>query len=285
MIRAMRKVRVLFFVVCLLPALLSACAAPGQIAGNTPQGQSAAYPPLIEDTTARQQTAARAWTRFLADWRLPETAPDSMPVTHTPRSLPAGLAGRININTKPGKFGELELKEALRLFIERSGGLLSGSEAGVALGPKDLSLLSFAGEGNFYHATFRQMSYPFHIAENYGELRFVISKTGELLQLSSSLLPDVSLPARAEVKPETVSERLLNREFTYTTIAGRPQSFRATKRDDIRVGELIVYPKLVGNRLEIHLAYSVTVGNGQSWTVYVDAINGEELGVKQSSVS
>lgn len=278
----MRKVCVLFFVVCLPAALLSACAAPGQIAGNMPQGQSAAYPPVIEDSPMRQQAAAQAWTRFLADWRLPETAPDLMPVTHTPRGLPAGLAGRVNLNTKPGKFGELELKEALRLFIERSGGLLSGSEPGVALGPKDLSLLSFAGEGNFYRATFRQMSYPFHIAENYGELRFVIGKTGDLLQLSSSLLPDVSLPARAEVKPETVAERLLNREFTYTTIPGRPQSFRATQREDIRVGNLIVYPKLIGNRLEIHLAYPAIVGNSQSWTVYVDAVNGEELGVMQN---
>ena len=287
MIRAMRKRSVLYFSICLL-CFLAACAAPGQVAVNTPQGQPAGYPPVIEDSPARRQVAEQAWTRFLAEWRLPETTPELMPVTYTPRSLPPSLAGRINLitkpglNPKPGKLDELELKEALRRFIEHSAGVLSGSEAPTAMGRKDLSLLSFAGEGNFYRASFRQVNYPVRIAENYGELHFVIGKTGELLQWSSSLLPDVSLPARAEINPETLPERFLNREFTSAGVAGRPQTYRATQAGDIRVGDLIVYPKLMGNRLELHLAYPVTVGNSLSWTVYVDAVNGEELGVKQN---
>lgn len=281
MIRAMKKVSSILFIAF----LLASCAAPGQVSVNTPQGQPNSYPPVIEDSPARQQSAQQAWTRFLADWRLPETPADVTPVIRTPRALPASLAGRININTKPGKFGEIEIKEALRLFIDHSRDVLSGSEKNVALGPKDLSLISFSREGNFYRATFRQVNFPVRIAENYGELRFVIGKNGELLQWSSSLLPDVSLPARAEVKPESITDKLLNREFTYTTIAGRPQSFRVTQQGEIRIGELLIYPKLNGNRLEIHLAFPVTVGTGKAWTVYVDAINGEELGVKQNFAS
>lgn len=281
MIRGMKKARSILFITF----LFASCAAPGQVSVNTPQGQPNSYPPRIEDSPARQQVAREAWTRFLAEWRLPETAPDLMAVTNTPRALPAGLAGRININTKPGKFGEIEMKEALRLFIDRSRDVLSGSEKNVALGPKDLSLISFASEGNFYRATFRQVNYLVPIAENYGELRFVIGKNGELLQWSSSLLPDVSLPARAEIKPESIQEKLLNREFTYTTIAGRPQSYRVINQDEIRIGELIVYPKLNGNWLEIHLTFPVTVGTSLAWTVYVDAITGEELGVKQNFAS
>jgi hypothetical protein len=284
-ITRMKRLASFLLAILLAGLLFGACAAPGQVSGNTPQGQPNRYPPVIEDSSARQQAAQDAWTRFLTDWRLPETPSDAMPVIHTPRSLPAGIAGRININTKPGKFGEVEMKEALRLFIDHSRDVLSGSDKNVALGPKDLSLLSFVTEGNFYRATFRQVNYPVRIAENYGELSFVIGRTGELLQWSSSLLPDVSLPARAEIKPESIYDKLLNREFTYTTIAGRPQSFRVTQQDEIRIGELIVYPKLNGNRLEIHLAFPVTVGTSLAWTVYVDAINGEELGVKQNFAS
>jgi hypothetical protein len=281
MIGRMKKLGLFLFVAL----LTGACAAPGQVSVNTPQGQPNSYPPVIEDSPARQQAAQEAWRRFLAEWRLPETPPDVLPVSHTPRALPTSLAGRININTKPGKFGETELKEALRLFIEHSRGVLSGSDQNVALGLKDLSLVSFANDSSFYRATFRQVNYPVRIVENYGELRFVIGKNGELLQWSSSLLPDVSLPLRAEVKPESIYGKLMNREFTYTTIAGRPQSYRVAKQDEIAIGELIVYPKLNGDRLEIHLAFPVTVGSSLAWTVYLDAINGEELGVKQNFAS
>lgn len=281
MIRAMKKVSSILFIAL----LLASCAAPGQISVNTPQGQANSYPPMIEDSPAREQAARQAWTRFLAEWRLPETALDMMPVTYTPRAMPTGIAGRININTRPGKFGEIEMKEALRLFIDRFRDVLSGLEKNVALGPRDLSLIAFTNEGNFYRATFRQVNYPVRLADNYGELRFVIGRNGELMQWSSSLLPDVSLPARAEINPDSLYDKLHNREFTYTTIAGRLQSFRVTKRDEIRIGELIVYPKMNGNRLEIHLAFPVTVGTSLAWTVYVDAINGEELDVKQNFAS
>lgn len=273
-----------FALILFYPLFLWSCAAPGQVTASLPQ-QQANYPPIIEGTPANQQAAVDAWKRFLAEWRLPETNPDLMPVINTPRALPMELAQRININTKPGKFAETEAREALRLFIEHSRDVLSGREKNVAPNVKDLSLESFVNDNSFYRAFFRQVNYPFPIAENYGELRFVISKTGALLQWSSSLLPDVSLPTRAEIKPESLYDKLLNREFTYTTIAGRPQSYRVAKRDDIKVKDLVIYPKLTGDRLEIHLAFPVMVGDSLRWTVYVDAINGEELGVKQNFVS
>ncbi len=261
-----------------------ACAAPGQVATNTPQQQQNSYPPFVEDTAERQQFSQEAWKKFLAEWRLPELKPDLMPVLNTPRALPMELAGRININTKPassGSFGEMEAKEALRRFIERSSSVLSGEPVGLS----DLSLMSFANEGNFYRAVFWQANYPFQIAEGYGELRFAIGKNGELLQWSSSLLPATKLPTRAEIKSQAIYDKLLGRQFSYSTIAGQPQSYKTTKREEIKIGELMVYPKLTGNRLEIHLAFPVTVGNGMTWTVYVDAINGDELGVKQNFAS
>ena len=261
-----------------LTLMFCGCASSGQIAANTPQSQQTVYPPVVEDTPARQQAAQDAWKKFLSDWNLPNAKADLMPVLNSPRALPPELAGQIKLKTVPGNFGEVEAKEALRRFIEQSGSVLCGSPIKL----QDLSLVSFADDGKFYRAVFWQANYAYRIAENYGELRFVVSKTGELLQLTSSLLPAVSLPTRAEIKPQTISEKLLGRQFSYTTIAGQPQSYKVVKRDDINIGDLVVYPKLEGARLEIHLAYPVIVGSGTTWTVFIDAITGEELGVKQN---
>ena len=257
------------------------CAAPGQIATNMPQQQQNSYPPFIEDTPDRQRSFQEAWKKFLAEWRLLDVKPDLMPVLNTPRALPMDIAGRININTKAGSFGEMEAKEALRRFIDRSGAVLSSDSISL----RNLSLVSFTDEGNFFRALFWQANYPFQIAEGYGELRFVISKKGELLQVSSSLLPEANLPTKPEVKSQEIYDKLLGREFSYSTIAGRPESYKLSKREDVKIGDLIVYPKLQGNRLEIHLALPVLVGKGLSWTVYFDAINGSELGVKQNFAS
>lgn len=265
------------FIFCLTICGL-ACATPGQIATNTPQQPKNVYPPFIENTPERQQAVKEAWKKFLAEWRMPEVNADLMPVLNTPRSLPVEIAGRININTKGGKFDEVEAKEALKRFIEKSSAILSGDSIPLS----NLSLTSFSNEGNFFRALYWQANYPFQIAEGYGELRIVISKTGQLLQLSSTLLPEVTLPTQAEVKSQTLYDKLLNREFTYTSFAGRAQTYKVSDRQEIKIGELVVYPKVEGNRLEIHLALPVVVGKGMTWTVYFDAINGTELGVKQN---
>jgi hypothetical protein len=279
-IRVMKKLSVFLS----LALLTGACAAPGQVGTNTPQPQ-ANYPPVIEDSAARQTAVRGAWKQFLAEKGLPESSLELTPVTGTPRALPAELAGRINLNTKQGKLGETELKEALRQFVESSRLLLSGpngDEKTAELGLKDLSLVSFTNDGGFYRAVYRQVNYPYPIAEGYGELRFAVGKNGELLQMSSTLLPNVLLPTRAEVKPQELRDKMVGREFTYTTFAGRPQSYRATTAEDVQVGGLVIYPKVTGNRMEIHLAFPVTVGQGMTWTVYIDAINGNELGAKQN---
>jgi len=277
-IRAMKTLSLLF----LLALFAAACTAPGQITANMPTQSGNNYPPVIEDSPARKQAVQEAWKRFLAERQLPEATPDLNPITHTPRALPMELAGRVMLNLKNGKAGETEIKEALRQFIDLSRDVLTGEDKSAALGLKDLSLVSFINDGNFYRATFRQVNYPFPLADGYGELHFAVGKNGGLLQLSSTLLPNVSLPTRTEVKAPSLNEKVLGRELTYTTIAGRPQSYRVTKPEEIKVGELIVYPKVTGSRMEIHLAYPVTVGEGMTWTVYIDAINGTELGVKQN---
>ncbi len=237
---------------------------------------------MIEASLTREQAAEDAWRFFLAEHNLPWVKPDFAPVLYTPRALPLELAGQISLHPRGGALGEAEAKEALRQFIERWRVVVAGNYRSANLNLRDLSLISFSDEGNIYRALYQQMSYPFPIANGYGELRLVLSKTGRLLQISSSLIPVLDLPAQAAVEEQRIIDSLLGREFTYTSLAGQPLSYRVTRREEIIIKDLVVYPKLEKKGLVFHLAYPVEVGGGTSWTVYLDAITGQEIEVKQN---
>jgi hypothetical protein len=275
---------------CLLSlVLLGACAARAPEV-STPQARAdGGYPPVIEVSPSRQQAVEDAWRALLAEFRLPETRLDLEPVLYTPPALPAGLAGQINLNPQGGRFGAEEAKEALRRFIERAHAVLSGDQRASALTLRDLSLVSFSDEGEMYRARYRQMNYPFPLVNGYGEMSFVLSKSGALLQLSSRiispLLLSTELPARAKVEPQKLIEPLIGREFTYSNLAGQPLTYRVTQRNEVSVSELVVYPKPENDRIVLYLAWQIVVGRGTNWTVFVDAITGKEIEVKQNFVS
>jgi hypothetical protein len=288
---ATRRLQTLFCAVLMIAyySLFYACAAPGQVGAPLPGGGLQNYPPVIEDTPQRRQAALEAWKKLLAEFQLPEARPELEPVLNTPRALPPEMAGRISIQTKAGVFGELEAKEALRRFIERASGALfpnhiNGS-APSSVGLKDLSLVSFTDDGSFYRAFYRQANYTFPIAGGYGELSIAVGKNGTLLQLSSRIIPALDLPTRAEIAPQSLVDKMVGREFVYTNIAGQPVSYKVASRSEVSVKDLVVYPKHEGNRITIHLAYPVEAGQGTTWTVYVDAINGQEIDVKQNFAS
>lgn len=261
------------------------CATPAQqFTVNTPQGKETIYPPVYELPAGREQEVQDAWKDLLAGYGLPFSRLELDPLLSTPRSLPEGLSGRINLSglAPRNSLKEMEAKEAVRNFIERTRGILGGDPQGGAEGVKDLSLLSFTSSSNSYKLTYQQASYPFAPADGYGELRLTIDKNGFLLDWSSSLIPRVDLPASPLVKTDELIEKLLHRELTYTTIAGQPQTYRISEREQIIVKDLVVYPKRQDHKLTIHLAYPVEVGNEVTWTFYFDAINGQELGMNQN---
>src|SRR5262249_25451000 len=193
---------------------VAACAPPGPGGSKPPNGSPQTYPPVIEDTPQRRQSAQEAWNKFIAEFQLPDAKPDLEPVLNTPRALPSELTGRIALQTNSGPFGELEAKEAMRRFIERAGGVLFPNLTTGSFGLKDLSLITFANDGNFYRAVYRQANYPFPIANGYGELRLAAGKNGTLLQWGSRIIPVFDMPARAEVAPQSIVDRLVGREFT-----------------------------------------------------------------------
>ncbi|HEX4949236.1 MAG TPA: hypothetical protein VFZ34_21345 [Blastocatellia bacterium] len=244
------------------------------------------YPPVIEASPARQQAAEDAWNQFLSEYKLNFTAPDLEPILYTPRSLPPALAMQINLKPSDKKtdepLDEAQAKEYLRRFIENHRAILAGDQRSSALSLKDLSLITFANEGNLYRAIYRQMNYPFPIENGYGELRFVLSKTGALLQLSSRLIPTVEFPTRPKLEAATLPGKFLGREFTYSNFAGQPLTYKVAQAFEITVRDLVVYPKVQETKMTLHLAYPVEVGRGTTWTIYVDAITGEELETKQN---
>jgi len=264
---------------------LLACAAPGQVGVRTPQAGGSGYPPMIEITPAQQQEAETAWRALLTEQQLPEAKFDAEPVLNTPRALPLNLAGRIKLSERAGPLDELAAKEALRRFIEKHAVLLSGGRRETAINLKDLSLTTFSNEGAMYRAVYEQRSFPYPIAGGFGELMLVISKSGTLLQWNSRLLPNLELPASTSLNTAELPQRFVGRTFTYSNIAGQPQTYRVASANEAVVKSLVVYPKITGNRLTLHIAYPVEVGRGTTWTVYLDAVTGEELGVRQDFVS
>jgi hypothetical protein len=284
-----KRQTMIYAVLMVAQTLFCACASPGQVSVNTPEGRLQNYPPVIEDTPQRRQAAFEAWKKLIAEYQLPESRPELEPVLNTPRALPTEMAGRIAIQTKAGVFGELEAKEALRRFIDRASGALfpnhTNGSGHTSVGLKDLSLDSFIDDGNFYRAVYRQANYPFPVSGGYGELRLAVGKNGKLLQLNSRIIPALDLPARAEIAPQSLVDKMVGREFGYTNIAGQPMSYKVASRSEVSVKDLVVYPKQEGNRLTIHLAYPVEAGQGTTWTVYVDAITGQEIDVKQNFAS
>jgi hypothetical protein len=266
----------------LYAALIWACAAPRPMEINTPQGKAENYPPAIEADAARRQEAEETWRLLLSEFGLPDARLEFEPVLFTPRALPLELAGRINLNSKGGAWGEAEAKESLRRFIYRWRTLLGGDHRNEAAYLKDLSLVSFTDEGTLYRAVYQQMSFPFPLVNGYGELRCVLSKQGALLQLGSRLVPAVELPSRATIEPQAIIDKFIGREFSYTSIAGQVMRYRVARREEITVKDPVVYPKLEKDRLTFHLAYPVEAGRGLSWTVYVDGMTGQEIEVKQN---
>ena len=276
---------VLLYAILMIVATFGACAAPGQVGVNTPEGRLQNYPPVIEDTPQRRQSAQEAWNKFIAEFQLPVAKPDLEPVLNTPRALPSELTGRIALQTNSGPFGDLEAKEALRRFIERASVVLFPNHTTGSLGLKDLSLISFVSDGNFYRAVYRQANYSFPIANGYGELRLAVGKNGTLLQWGSRIIPVFDMPVRAEIAPQSIVDKMVGREFIYTTIAGQPVSYKVANSSEVSVKDLVVYPKQEGNKIRIHLAFPAEVGRGTTWTVYVDAITGQEIEVKQNFAS
>jgi hypothetical protein len=263
---------ILYRVVLVLIAMLVFCGASAQNSNQSKQN----YPALIKDSLERRAKAEREWRRMLATYNVPQAPPDFYPITYTVRSL-LGVTGGIKLTPEPipSAADPLILREAVRGFIDRWRDMI-GADSG------SLSLTSVAQSGTIQRFTYRQANYAFPIASPSGEFIAVVSNDGKLMQLDDRLIPVVDLPAKPTVDKEAAAKRLVGRVFTYTDITGREQRTVIDSTNDVNVNQLVILPVGKADSIEVHLAWELNAGNSLTWTVYTDALTGEDLRVVQN---
>jgi hypothetical protein len=253
--------------------LLAACDSAPKVP-NAPQKSN--YPIIIRESADSRAKAEREWRRMLDAYSVAQTPPDLHPVIYTPRSL-LGVSGGIKLLAGPPERGSetVALREAMKRFLDRWRDLLNADPSAVSLAGSNTA------DAN-QRLTYRQANYGFPVVGNYGEITAVISNDGRLLQLDDRFIPPTELPQRPQITREDAQKRVVGRTFTYTDIAGREQRTQVTNAADVTARQLVVLPIQRGDNIEVHLAWEVVAGRGLSWTVYVDAITGDELRTVQN---
>jgi hypothetical protein len=261
-------------VLMIAATLLAACDSAPKTPNTT---QKSNYPIIIHESADSRAKAEREWRRMLDAYSVAQTPPDLHPVIYTPRSL-LGVSGGIKLFTAPPERGSetVALREAMRRFLDRWRDLLNAD-------PSTVSLTASNGAAeSTQRLTYRQANYGFPVVGNYGEITAVISLDGRLLQLDDRFIPPTELPQRPQITREDAQKRVVGRSFTYTDIAGREQRTQITNAADVTARQLVVLPIQRGDNIEVHLAWEVVAGRGLSWTIYLDAITGDELRTVQN---
>jgi len=243
---------------------------------QTPTAGKQSYPAVIKDSADRRAAAEREWRRMLDSYGVAQTPPDLYPIINTPRSL-LGVSGGIKLLTyKPERGNEVfALREAVKSFIDRWRELLG-------VDPTTISLVSSDQSGDNQRLTFRQGNFAYPVAGNFGELVTVISADGRLIQLDDRFVPIVELPLKPSIERDIAAKKVVGRTFGYTDAAGREQRTQIGASAEVVVKRLVILPIEKGDAIEVHLAWELVAGKSLSWTVYMDAVTGDELKVVQN---
>ena len=243
---------------------------------QSPKAVKQNYPAVIKDSADSRAKAEREWRRMLDAYGVPQTPPDFHPITNTPRSLLGVSNGIKLISGKPEPGTEqFALREAVRTFIDRWRELL-------AVDPAMISLVSVDASGDTERLTYSQATYSHPIAGNFGQMVVVVSRDGRLMQLDNRFVPVVDLPVKPTIERDIAARKVVGRTFTYTDIAGREQRTQIAEPAEVTVKRLVILPIEKGDVVEVRLAWEVTAGRSLSWTVYVDAVTGEDVRVVQN---
>jgi hypothetical protein len=243
---------------------------------QTPGTAKQNYPAVIKDSADGRAKAEREWRRMLDSYGVPQTPPDLYPITNTPRSLLGVSDGVKLLGAKPEPGTEtFALREAMRGFIDRWRELLG-------IDPASISLVSADAAGDGERLTYRQASYAHPVAGAFGEMVAVISRDGRLMQLDDRFVPVVDLPAKPTIDRDLAAKKVVGRTFSYTDIAGRVQRSQIGAPAEVSVKRLVILPIEKGDAVEVRLAWEVIAGKSLSWTVYIDAVSGEDLRVVQN---
>ena len=271
---------------CLALALAaSACAGtarPPQ--AGAPRGANGQpYPILIPDSPDRNQSALAAWASLTQN---SVAKPELQPVTSTVRSLPADTNSSLylpKVTEKPVMTDE-ETRESLRRFISAQTVLV-----GAKLPELSLTQTTKLPDGNL-QASYVQRPFAYPLRGGYGILKINFSPARRVTQIYSTCLPDTENYRRiirtltpAIKTAEDAAKGIRGKAFTFTDDAGGAQNVTIGANDNINVRELVIYPLLRENRLELHLAWEIAYALDTSSTassykaVYLDAVSGDIL--------
>ncbi|HET9529183.1 MAG TPA: hypothetical protein VFQ92_02440 [Blastocatellia bacterium] len=259
-------------ILLLAVSLAIGCEQTPQVPGVAKQN----YPAIIRDSPDRRANAEREWRRMLDAYGVAQTPPDLYPIIYTPRSL-LGVSGAIDVmpyTPEPGN-EDIALRTAVRGFIDRWREFIGAD-------PAALSLVSADETGPTRRLLYQQANYPFPIASGFGEMTVIISSDGKLMQLDDRLIPVVELPLQPAIAREDAARRVVGRTFTYADIAGARQQERIDAIEAVSVKRIVALPVEKADAIEVHLAWEITAGKALTWTVYIDAMTGEDLRVDQN---
>jgi len=110
----------------------------------------------------------------------------------------------------------------------------------------------------------------------------VLSHDGKLMQLDDRFIPIVDLPLKPVTERDVAAKRVVGKVFSYTDIAGREQRLEITAANEVTVKRLVILPIQKGDAVAVHLAWEIIAGKSTTWTMYLDAMTGEELKVAQN---
>ncbi len=261
----------------MLAILLSFALAGAGLAQSSKSAKAKNYPVVIKASPQRLSQVERDWQRLLETYKVKETQPEFYPIIYTPRSFSQvqGAIKLLETTPQPQTDMTIAIREAAKRFVERWRDLL-GAE------PTMVSLISADSSNGAHRLSYKQANYPFPIAGRYGELTLVISGDGRIMQLDDRFIPLVELPFKPAVDRQTAAQKLAGRTLTYKDSEGRDQQTKINNVNEVNVKGLVILPIEKKDSLEVHLAWEIAIGAALSQTIYVDAIDGEELKPEQN---
>ena len=206
------------------------------------------------------------------------------PITDTIKSLPTNLATPLYL-PKVGSNAEMdeeETREALRRFVNDWRGLIGAN-------PSQLSLVERVDQADRTKiARYEQRPFRYPLRGDYGKLEIHFTADRRLLNLSSSSIPEAERlqAVLANITPRLTAEEAIghvrDNGVEYTDSLGNQQTYKVSVNNELSLSELVTYalPSGSADALEIFIAWEIAISNAPFKTVYLDALNAENLAVR-----
>ncbi|HEV2827563.1 MAG TPA: hypothetical protein VGW76_08140 [Pyrinomonadaceae bacterium] len=285
MVASAQQKRRLVVTLLLSTLYLNGCAALQPPGPTGPAAAGSLYPILLMEDSQRKEATVIALNRLAQlSENMSETPPQLQPITGTILTLPPKAASSLYL-PKLGAgavMSEEETRESLRRFI-REWQQLIGSD------PAKLSLVDRIDQPDGSKlAIYEQRPFRYPIRGGYGKLQIIFGADRRVISLTSTCIPDAERIQNAlsalnlRPKAEDAVQQLHDKGVTFSDANGT-RTFSLPPSSQINPRGLTTYVRPAKTRtdaLEFHLAWEMELNNAPVKLVYVDAVNGEIVGVE-----